>query len=177
MLLCATLLYGQTFVPLEDNMRFILKPVTPYRKLQRYWDDTGSEISRQIAQKTAVLKLETRYDVRLPKDFREYLIRSSPTEGENWDVRGTYWWSVDRIKNIPDEFPHKIDCPVIENDARRYLFFADHLVWCAAWAIDCGRDGNRGRIAFIGGASDKFVAPSFASFVDRCVADFDSVSY
>jgi hypothetical protein len=46
------------------------------------------------------------------------------------------WWNFDRIKNIPDEYAHELG-PVITNGGREFLFFADYLDWCWAWAISC----------------------------------------
>jgi hypothetical protein len=56
----------------------------------------------------------------------------------------TTWWSLDRIKNIVDEYPDKINDETIGRDAAKYLFFADYSIWCWAWAITCGDDENRG---------------------------------
>jgi hypothetical protein len=49
-------------------------------------------------------------------------------------------------------------------------FFADYLIWCWAWAIVCGDDENRGRVVVISG-HDRFVADSFAQFVDLHISD------
>jgi hypothetical protein len=58
----------------------------------------------------------------------------------------------------------------------KYLFFADYIIWCWAWAIACGDDDNRGRIAVINGLSDHFVADGFGQFVDRYILDKNSVA-
>lgn len=84
------------------------------------------------------------------------------------DDIGTQWWSLDNIKNIPDEceeaHPNSINNE-IEGESDKYLIFADYLIWCYAWAICCSDGRNRGRIALVGGDPDRFIAESFGDFV------------
>jgi hypothetical protein len=81
---------------------------------------------------------------------------------------------LDRIKNIPEVYPHEIKNDRVARDASKYLFFADYMIWCWAWAIACGDDEDRGRIVVVG-ASDNFVADSFGQFVDRYIKNTQSV--
>lgn len=118
--------------------------------------------------------LESRYGVRLPEEFRAYVLEAAPSE-EGIDAAGTMWWPPSRIRSIPDEFQGEIDNPVIAAEAGAYLFFADYLVWCWAWAICCSDGPNRGRVAFIGGPDD-FVAESFSGFVERYLCDPDGTA-
>jgi hypothetical protein len=113
--------------------------------------------------------LSEKYTIRLPDDFREYLLHSCP-RNEELDDNYISWWSSGRIENIVDEYPHKITHKTIARDAAKYLFFADDLIWCWAWAIVCGDDENRGRVVVISG-HDRFVADSFARFVDLHISD------
>jgi hypothetical protein len=147
----------------------------PYEKLRKYWDSTGSRIPTATRDESEIAALEVRYGVRLPADFREYLLLSCPPANGNMDEPGVLWWSLSEIKNIPDEYQHELKNPPVAAEARKYLFFADYLVWCWAWAIDCGDDENRGRVAIIGGVNDRFVADSFGEFVDRLIADHKDV--
>ena len=116
----------------------------------------------------AVEALERRYAVRIPEDFRRYLL--SAPRFEVTDDEMTAWWTIDRVRNLPDEYEHPIDHPGIAAETATYLFFADYMVWCWAWAICCSGGPNRGRIAFIGGPVG-FVADSFAEFVERYLRD------
>ena len=148
----------------------------PYQKLQRYWSGHKGGIATTSHSEHAILALEHKYGVRLPEDFREYLMCSAPVE-ENWDAEGTNWWRLDRIKNIPGEFPSgvAIDGPI--HRPATHLFFADHLLWCAAWAIACGAENNRGRVAFVDGINDRYVAENFSQFVERYTNDWSSIAY
>jgi hypothetical protein len=113
--------------------------------------------------------LELRYSVRLPDDFKAYLLAGAPAE-YLWD-HDCNWWPVQRIKNIPDEYEHSIGDAAIAAEANAYLFFADYLVWSWAWAICCSDGPNRGKVAIIDGVQDRFVADSFSDFAARCVRD------
>ena len=64
---------------------------------------------------------------------------------------------------------------MIAKDAAKYLFFADYAIWCWAWAIACGEDENHGRVVVISG-QDRFVANSFAQFVDLYIENYLQVS-
>ena len=94
---------------------------------------------------------------------------------ETWDSNNTTWWHFERIRNITEEYEHKVSNPEIANHQSQYLFFADYAIWCWAWAISCTNDGNRGKVALIGGLPDRFVAGSFSEFVERYIGDFRSV--
>jgi SMI1 / KNR4 family (SUKH-1) len=137
----------------------------PFERLQAYWLDTGANVQTTTLNEATVAELEHKYDVRLPADFREYLLQSCPSN-ENWDQGGAFWWPLARIKNIPEEYAYEIKNDRVARDASKYLFFADYMIWCWAWAIACGDSVDRGRIVVVG-ASDDFVADSFGHFVDR----------
>ena len=140
-----------------------------YRKLQRHWRETRARISTVALSSQAIHDLERRYGIQLPDDFREYLLNSCPRDSA-FDSDNIIWWPLGRIKNIVDEYPHKITDQIIARDAAKYLFFADYCIWCWAWAIACGDDENRGRVVVISG-QDRFVADSFAQFVDLYIDD------
>jgi hypothetical protein len=121
-----------------------------------------------------IVELEKNYRVALPEDFREFLRLSSPV-GEGMDTEMVTWWSFGRVKNIPDEYPHAL-APIISDEGKKYLFFADYCIWCWAWAISCADDGSRGKVALIAGHThDRFVANSFSDFVQKYLSDPRSV--
>ena len=138
-----------------------------YQAIAAHWSEADSNYRPMPNARDRVDDLERRYALRLPEDFRNYLIHASPSE-IYWDHIGTQWWTITEIKNIPDECP---DGPVggpnpeIEAERDHYLVFADFLIWCYAWAICCSDGPNRGKIALIGGAPDGFVADSFREFM------------
>jgi hypothetical protein len=146
----------------------------PFEKLRRYWLESNSQINTVALSEEAVCGLEAKYDTRLPEDFRDYLLHVCPADDTACDVNLTDWWRFDRMKSIPEEYQSAIGNDVIARDGARYLFFADFAIWCWAWAINCGDDENRGRVAVIG-SPDRYVAGSFAEFVDRYIGDLKSL--
>jgi hypothetical protein len=127
-----------------------------------------------VVPERQIVELEKNYRVALPEDFREFLRLSSPV-GEGMDTEMVTWWSFGRVKNIPDEYPHAL-APIISDEGKKYLFFADYCIWCWAWAISCADDGSRGKVALIAGHThDRFVANSFSDFVQKYLSDPRSV--
>jgi hypothetical protein len=122
-----------------------------------------------------VERIETRYGIRIPEDFRRYLLEVCTVE-ERMDDEGTAWWGLDRVCSIPDDYQSEITDPAVAAEANVYLFFADYLIWCWAWAVCCSDGPNRGKVAFIGGMPDGFVADSFTEFVERYLRDPDGMA-
>ena len=154
------------------------RPLKPYEQLRKHWDDTRAGIETTSHDESEVAALEARYGIRLPGDFREYLLMGSPLEEwDAWDNEMVTWWGLPRILNVPEEYDHwqTIKNPDVLSNATKYLFFADYCIWCWAWAIECGEGPNRGRVVIIGG-DDPFVADSFAEFVTRYSLDPVGVS-
>jgi cell wall assembly regulator SMI1 len=141
--------------------------------LKRWLAAPKSDIATRISAPAEIEALEARYGVSLPDDFREYLLGAQPAE-ENFDAEMTTWWPITRIRNIPEEYKHKIRNRTVAASVSQYLFFADHSIWCWAWAIACTDDENRGKIVVIGD-KDPFVATSFTDFVRRYINDWASV--
>jgi len=147
----------------------------PLTELARWWSETSPRVVTALSSPSRVEALERRYGIILPTDFKNYLLGCCPV-GESWDRENTFWHSIDRIQNIPEEYEHDVVEPQIAVKADQYLVFADYCIWCWAWAISCTTDENRGKIAIIGGLPDRFVANSFSEFVQRYIVDIRSVS-
>src|SRR5882672_10404435 len=122
--------------------------MAPHLKLQRWWSEKSSSVATTATPPSAVENLERRYAIYLPDDFKKYLLTSCP-EKEFWDKQNTTWWQFDRIRNVSEEYSHKISNLEIESRRSEYLFFADHCIWCWAWAISCTNDKNNGKVAII----------------------------
>ena len=143
-------------------------PALPYKRLIKHWEKTNHNIKFGPVHEETVVALEQRYEIEIPEDFRTYLLNCCPDpEHDEMDENYVTWWPLHRIKNIPEECMHRIKLREIAVDSEMYLFFADHLLWCWAWAICCKSGENYGRIAEIG--NDRFVANSFAEFVDNYI--------
>ncbi len=144
-----------------------------YTILADWWRANGDEPARAMTAETHISKLEQRYQVKLPDDFRGYLLNYAP-EMDFLDSEGTSWWSLSRIRNIPEEYEYEIKNLRIADNAHNYLFFADFSIWCWAWAICCDFGEDRGKVGLIGGDGE-FVATSFTAFVAAYTNDLWSV--
>ena len=136
----------------------------PYQKLECYWKEKNANVSTIEISESVVKTFEEKNTLIFPNDFREYLLRCCPKDDFCYD-RETTWWPFGRLKSILEEYKHEVRDPAIMRQNTRYIFFADYSIWSWAWAIDCGYDENRGRVAVICGY-DRLVADSFSHFVD-----------
>jgi hypothetical protein len=149
--------------------------MTPQDKLRAYWSRTNSPTKPVGSTETEIARLEARVGVRLPDDFKAYLLAIAPSGQHVLDDNLIGWWNVSEIKSIPEEYPHDLKNPTIAENPGVFLFFADYCMWCWAWAIGCGEGEHHGKIAVVGGMKDRFVANSFSQFIDLYVADPSSV--
>lgn len=127
-----------------------------------------------------VAALEARYGIRIPEDFRRYLIEVAASIGEAMsDDDLMTWHGLAGVRSLPEELaaisnepppPKPSDNPAIAAEEGSYLFFADYMIWCWGWAVCCSDGPNRGRVAFISDC-DGFVADSFTAFVQAYVRD------
>lgn len=123
-----------------------------------------------------VARLEERYFILIPDDFRRYLLNVAPL-ADVVDDEMTTWWSLDRVTSLPDGLaevsilpPKPSGNPDIAAEEDAYLLFADYMIWCWGWAVCCSNGPNRGRVAMIGDR-EGFVADSFDEFVRRYLLD------
>lgn len=80
-----------------------------------------------MAVQRAVANLEQYYGLKLPEDFKSYLLHAASTV-DTRDDEGRIWWSVARLKNIPDEYENELRNARVASNASSYLFFADWLI-------------------------------------------------
>jgi hypothetical protein len=93
----------------------------PYQKLRRYWRDTKANVSTVALNQESIASLEQTYGVRLPDDFRDYLLHSCPKDDFSYDEMTT-WWPRNRLKNIPDEYEHEVTDASISKNSAKYTF-------------------------------------------------------
>jgi hypothetical protein len=141
--------------------------------LQQWWSRTCAYIETSPHSDAQIGALERRYGLTIPEDFRHYLSLSCPVSETFDDDLGT-WWPLERIRNIPEEYPSFLDDTVADG-GRKFLFFLDHSIWCWAWSISCADDDTRGKVFLVVGPGGRFVADSFTEFVERYTTDWISV--
>lgn len=160
-----------------DRALFEQRGAGLYEALSTHWALSDPSNYTRRGTSRDVEALEKRYSLRLPEDFRAYLIHAAPSTTFMDDI-GTQWWPPSEIKSISDECP---DGPAgqinheIEQEKDAYLVFSDYLIWCYAWAICCSNGPNRGKIALIGGLPDTIVANNFRHFLLLELADDQAI--
>lgn len=147
----------------------------PYQKLQEFWNETSLEVITKKIDETELVSFEQNNSIRFPPDFRDYLLHSCPVDDSD-DFHYCNWWPLTEIVNVEKEYP---EWQTIKNDEvlknrEKFLFFADYLAWCGAWAIGCDKN-NFGKIVYIDGIEDSFVADSFSEFIDIYIQEFEHV--
>jgi hypothetical protein len=162
----------------EASAHGLTPKLKPYQALQKYWSATGTNAIS--SPESAVAGLEVKYAVQLPHDFREYLLLASPANPSELIANDDSWWGIDandkyvRIKSLIDDCGVSFPRDSLIGDASKYLIFADHLIWCWAWAINCGTDETRGQVVLITDPN-RVVAASFAQFVELYTSDWELV--
>jgi hypothetical protein len=141
-----------------------------HARLTRWWGVKGDAPRCASRAEETVQNLERRPGLSLPQDFRLYLLHAAPKE-DFWDPEDTIWWAPQRVKSIPDEYDGPIADPFIAGERENWLFFADYMLWCCAWAICCGAGERRGQVVRIGDDTSPIVARSFTEFVDTHITD------
>lgn len=148
-----------------------VKPRAPHERLIALWAGPEYAYNRVVTHGTAeVASLAAHYGVRLPDDFRDYLIHACSTfdDGGDMDGFGNAWWGLERIRSLIEECGEAE--PSLALAPMKALLFADTLIWCTAWGICCGEGPDFGRI-FLVSDRNRFVADSFTEFVTRYLED------
>jgi hypothetical protein len=161
-------------------MEFSLK--TPFAssaagKLIQHWKSEGLQRARGATEKD-IQTFESRYNVILPNDFRDYFLS---TNGMLQDARnecdhnGFGFYPLGRVKTVVEEYkalkPAGSISPNISNP-QTYFVFVDYLQWCWDYAIHLSNDASESNeVIHVGTLEPKVVAQSFSEFVDLCVKD------
>ena len=144
-------------------------------RLTGFWDPADAEEFAPAKDLRVISRLEERYGVVLPQDFRAYLAEVAPA-ADYWDREDVIWWEPRRIQNVDDEYEHRIKNEMVAEKSSKYLFFGDFMIWSWAWAICCEEGKDHGKVVCIGGlTTDRIVADSFSEFLAKYVDDPFSV--
>lgn len=140
---------------------------TAVASLLEHWTSESPPYERTVVHgEVEIQRLETRFGITLPGAFRTYLLTACSTfdDGGCLDHSGNAWWGLDRIDTVRGGYKHDLNTAVLSDEAATSLIFADHMIWCMAWAICCGQGPNYGKV-FIIDESARFVADDFEVFI------------
>jgi hypothetical protein len=149
---------------------------SPHLTLREWWRRSGQPRVPAPDPHAAVAQLVDRHGLILPQDFESYLLEAAAGEAlwDDGDIKN--WWPLHQIESLPEGYEYTIDNTEIAHEAEKYLLYADYLIWCRGWAVCCSNGPNRGKVALIGGAPDRFVADSISEFIARYLHDADSMA-
>jgi hypothetical protein len=138
------------------------------------WRDAGLTI-RPPAEAWAICRFESENGVILPTDLREYFLTVDGMEDE-LDPGTNRFWPLALVKPVSEELTD------IHSDRWAYpncFLFADHCIWCFAWAVCLGRLPLETSEPVFQVTADKvpgrMIAPSFTAFVEMYLEDQYSV--
>jgi hypothetical protein len=138
------------------------------------WRDAGLKI-RPGVDLPAIRAFEIKHNVLLPADFREYFLTVDGMEDE-LDAGTNRFWPLAMVKLASEELKD------IHPDRWAYpecFVFADHCMWCLAWAVRLGKEPLQvsGPVFQVTGDTvrGRMIAPSFMHFVEMYLRNPDSV--
>ena len=147
---------------------------TRWQQLAAMWHGAGLKI-RPGVDATAIRAFETKHGVVLPADLRDYFLTVDGMVDE-LDPGTNRFWPLAMVKLVSDELED------IHSDRWEYpecFIFADHCIWCLAWAVRLGKEPlevSEPVFQVTGGAAPRrMIAPSFTSFVEMYLQNPDSV--
>jgi hypothetical protein len=141
-----------------------------YLELQQWWARIGATIETASISAAAITELEISRGLILPADFKLYLRHAAPAR-EAPDHEDMIWWAFPEMREGL-VFGKPLKYGILDEWDNKYLLFVDYAISCWNWAICCGSDDVRGKVAVLGGPHDDIVvAGSFSDFVHQYVTD------
>jgi len=143
------------------------------KRLIDYWKTHGASAERG-AEVKALAAFEQRHGVRLPADFREYLMTADGTAPpHDTDSEGFSFWPLTKICPVPESSESAGRFP----DAGAYFIFADYLQWSWAYAIRLTADETSGPIVIVGtkDGNPQRVAESFTTFAELYLQGWEHI--
>ena len=134
-------------------------------RLLTHWKRQGIELSHP-ASEDEISRFEDTFNVRLPRDFREYLLTINGIEADAGEVGWFTFWPVRQI----EEEAKKIRAQEARTeDGSSHFWFADYFIQSNLFGIHLSNDPAMPNT--IVDWSKQVVAHSFSEFVDLYISD------
>ena len=121
---------------------------------------------RPPADPRAIVDLELRFGVRLPRDVRAFYSRMDGTDMMDAAHGLITLWPLGLWNRVEDEVPQSIR-PVPAGT----IVFADHSLWCWAYAAEFDAESERTVVHIIGAGVGVPIAETFTEFLELIVTD------
>jgi hypothetical protein len=141
--------------------------------LKSFWRDQGIKL-RPGADEQELRRFETRYEVRLPEDFRQYLASINGFDKSEYptsDNNLITFLGINEIKPLDEYWPPKLA------NARDFFVFADYSISAHVYAIrlrNTAADHNQVVVVY-----EKLIeiARTFSEFIERYLQRVDVVLF
>ncbi len=146
-------------------------------RLKDFWSKQGVRIQPGVSNEE-IGTFESRYQVQLPPDLREYFTSVNGMQRWETDKNMFSFLPIHAIKNIPEELAHCRGIPDYRDivrtlaDPHCWFVIVDYLITSAVYAVRFTADIESTPVLWIGnGVCHRIVAPTFADFLEAYLAN------
>jgi len=144
-------------------------PITIAEGLRSNWLSRGIKINPGVSKATLQL-FESKYEVMLPDDLREYFLLVNGMDINMTDEDLIRFWPLEEVKPISEDASEYSDQAYLPDPGSIFMF-ADYCIWSNTYAIRLSSGEKRNEVYIIGGRSPIFLAGSFTEFVTLYLAN------
>jgi len=152
-------------------------------KLRGYWESNHFH-TRSGLPPEAIQRFETRYNVALPSDLREYLLGIDGMEDGDSDNELVAFLPLADIKPVPEELSSFAGIPDYSSicdglpDTPKCFVFADHMIRSHVYAIRLSQDSEAPTpVIWICCPYWSEIAPSFSAFIEDYLTEFERIRF
>ena len=140
---------------------------TLYKRLRDTWLSSGLSVN-EGALPEAIDRLEKKRLIKLPRQFRDYLLEVGGMADGQTDLSLTSFLSLDAIDKELGKVEHVGD---LIN-----LIFAEYLIYSHYYTLRATRDGLRIGVYAADGSNEIRLASSFDEFIDAYLLNPDNIA-
>jgi hypothetical protein len=110
-----------------------------WNRIIRHWQTQNIPI-RAGVRLSAVIEFESKYNVVMPDDVRDYFMAVDGTGDETADEFLNRFWPLAEVKPVHEELKAIHPDQISYSDC---FVFADHFIWICRYAVKLTRDPNQ----------------------------------